>query len=202
MTATPNLIERLRAPLPTVAVFGAPWGYTPVELDGGAISKLLLEAADEITRLQAGSGEGLEEAANGEIVALVRALMKEATGANCTFADDDVRLLARLATAYLNPAQSPPALSTRNDVLEEAARVAEATWAYDDNLQKSAGCSTTGQRIATAIRALKSTPAPPAEDDAGKQCYEALKGVVAVADRKTDEFDAARAALAAYEARR
>ncbi len=31
--------------------------------------------------------------------------------------------------------------------------------------------------------------------------YEALKGVVRVADRKTDEFDAARAAATAYEAK-
>ncbi len=43
----------------------------------------------------------------------------------------------------------------RADVLEEAARVADATTAFDDNLQKSAGCWTTGQRIAAAIRALK-----------------------------------------------
>ena len=43
----------------------------------------------------------------------------------------------------------------RADVLEEAARVADATTAFDDNVQKSAGCWTTGQRIAAAIRALK-----------------------------------------------
>jgi hypothetical protein len=43
----------------------------------------------------------------------------------------------------------------RAEVLEEAARVADATTAFDDNLQKSAGCWTTGQRIAAAIRALK-----------------------------------------------
>jgi hypothetical protein len=43
----------------------------------------------------------------------------------------------------------------RADVLEEAARVADATTAFDDNLQQSAGCWTTGQRIAAAIRALK-----------------------------------------------
>jgi Ni2+-binding GTPase involved in maturation of urease and hydrogenase len=44
-----------------------------------------------------------------------------------------------------------------NDVvLEEAARVAEGTSSYDDNVQKSAGCHTTGQRIAAAIRAMKS----------------------------------------------
>ena len=40
-------------------------------------------------------------------------------------------------------------------VREEAAKVADATTAYDDNLQKAAGCGTTGQRIAAAIRALK-----------------------------------------------
>lgn len=43
----------------------------------------------------------------------------------------------------------------RADVLEEAARVADATTAFDDNVQKSAGCWTAGQRIAAAIRALK-----------------------------------------------
>jgi hypothetical protein len=42
--------------------------------------------------------------------------------------------------------------------LEEAARVAEGTTAYDDAVQKSAGCHTTGQRIAAAIRGLKSNP--------------------------------------------
>lgn len=36
---------------------------------------------------------------------------------------------------------------------EDAAKIAEGTKAYDDGLQKSAGCSTTGQRIAAAIRA-------------------------------------------------
>jgi hypothetical protein len=40
-------------------------------------------------------------------------------------------------------------------VLEEAAKVADATTAYDDSLQKAAGCGTTGQRTAAAIRALK-----------------------------------------------
>jgi hypothetical protein len=44
-------------------------------------------------------------------------------------------------------------------VLEEAARVAEKTTSYDDNMQKSAGCHTTGQRIAAAIRAMKSSAA-------------------------------------------
>jgi hypothetical protein len=43
----------------------------------------------------------------------------------------------------------------RAETLDEAARVADATTAFDDNLQKSAGCWTTGQRIAAAIRALK-----------------------------------------------
>ena len=42
----------------------------------------------------------------------------------------------------------------RAETLEEAAKVADATTAYDDNLQKAAGCGTTGQRIAAAIRAL------------------------------------------------
>jgi len=46
----------------------------------------------------------------------------------------------------------------RTDVLEEAARVADSTTAFDDNLQQSAGCWTTGQRIAAAIRAIKATP--------------------------------------------
>ena len=35
---------------------------------------------------------------------------------------------------------------------EECARIAERTTAYDDMVQKSAGCATTGQRIAAAIR--------------------------------------------------
>ena len=39
--------------------------------------------------------------------------------------------------------------------LEEAALVADETASYDDILQRSAGCRTTGQRIAAAIRALK-----------------------------------------------
>lgn len=43
----------------------------------------------------------------------------------------------------------------RAEVLEEAARVADATKAFDDNLQQSAGCWTTGQRVAAAIRGLK-----------------------------------------------
>jgi len=46
----------------------------------------------------------------------------------------------------------------RREALEEAARVADATTAFDDNVQKSAGCWTTGQRIAAAIRALKEKP--------------------------------------------
>lgn len=37
---------------------------------------------------------------------------------------------------------------------ERCARFAAATTAYDDNLQKSAGGVTTGQRIAAAIRAM------------------------------------------------
>lgn len=41
-----------------------------------------------------------------------------------------------------------------------------------------------------------------AQSGEGVALYEALKGVVRVADRKTDEFDAARAAIAAYEAKR
>lgn len=36
---------------------------------------------------------------------------------------------------------------------ERCAKVAEDTKSYDDNLQRSAGCATTGQRIAAAIRA-------------------------------------------------
>lgn len=43
----------------------------------------------------------------------------------------------------------------RDEVLEEAAKVAEGTAAYDDNLQKGSGCWTTGQRIAHVIRSLK-----------------------------------------------
>jgi hypothetical protein len=46
----------------------------------------------------------------------------------------------------------------RAETLDEVARVADATTAFDDNLQKSAGCWTTGQRIAAAIRALKDAP--------------------------------------------
>lgn len=41
-----------------------------------------------------------------------------------------------------------------------------------------------------------------AQSGEGVALYEALLGVVRVADRKTDEFDAARAAIAAYEAKR
>lgn len=40
----------------------------------------------------------------------------------------------------------------RAEQRERDARIAAGTTAYDDNLQKSAGCSTTGQRIAAAIR--------------------------------------------------
>lgn len=36
---------------------------------------------------------------------------------------------------------------------ERCAKVAETAKSYDDNLQRSAGCATTGQRIAAAIRA-------------------------------------------------
>jgi hypothetical protein len=46
----------------------------------------------------------------------------------------------------------------RAEVLEEAAKVADATTSYDDNLHKSVGAHTTGQRIAAAIRALKEAP--------------------------------------------
>lgn len=45
--------------------------------------------------------------------------------------------------------------------LREAALVAESTASYDDNLQRSAGGITTGQRIAGFIRALMDVePAP------------------------------------------
>lgn len=43
----------------------------------------------------------------------------------------------------------------RREVLEEAAKAADEATAFDDALQKSAGCWTTGQRIAASIRALK-----------------------------------------------
>lgn len=46
------------------------------------------------------------------------------------------------------------AATARAEALEEAAKIAAATKAYDDNLQKSAGGSTTGQRIAWLIRSL------------------------------------------------
>lgn len=42
----------------------------------------------------------------------------------------------------------------RAQALREAAEVARATKSYDDNLQKSAGCYTTGERIAANIEAL------------------------------------------------
>lgn len=41
----------------------------------------------------------------------------------------------------------------RKEAFEEAARIAEATKNYDDNLQRSAGALPCGERIATAIRA-------------------------------------------------
>jgi hypothetical protein len=40
-------------------------------------------------------------------------------------------------------------------IREECAKVAESTTSYDDVVQKSAGCHTTGQRIAAAIRAME-----------------------------------------------
>ena len=39
------------------------------------------------------------------------------------------------------------------EVREECAKIAERTKAADDIVQRSAGCATTGQRIAAAIRA-------------------------------------------------
>jgi hypothetical protein len=42
----------------------------------------------------------------------------------------------------------------RNQALEEAAKVAESIKSYDDLVNKSAGCYTTGQSIAHAIRAM------------------------------------------------
>lgn len=42
----------------------------------------------------------------------------------------------------------------RAQALREAAQMARATKSYDDNLQKSAGCHTTGERVAAAIEAL------------------------------------------------
>lgn len=39
-------------------------------------------------------------------------------------------------------------------VIERCAKVAESVQSYDDALQKSAGCLTSGQRIAAAIRKL------------------------------------------------
>jgi len=41
----------------------------------------------------------------------------------------------------------------KREGMEEAARLAEGVKSFDDNLQKSAGCLTTGQAIAAAIRA-------------------------------------------------
>lgn len=59
------------------------------------------------------------------------------------------------ALAILSAALSQPdAAAMREVVLEEAARVAENARSYDDMLQRSAGCLTSGQRIAQAIRAL------------------------------------------------
>lgn len=46
----------------------------------------------------------------------------------------------------------------REEVLEEAAKAADEATAFDDALQKSVGCWTTGQRIAASIRALKGEP--------------------------------------------
>jgi hypothetical protein len=45
-------------------------------------------------------------------------------------------------------------LAERRRTLEEAAKMAEGTRAYDDLLQKGSGCMTSGQRIAAAIRKL------------------------------------------------
>lgn len=52
------------------------------------------------------------------------------------------------------------------------------------------------------IRQADHLAALTAQSGEGVALYEALCGVVRVADRKTDEFDAARAAIAAYEAKR
>jgi hypothetical protein len=58
---------------------------------------------------------------------------------------------ARAAIAAARPA-------IRAEALEEAAKAADEATAFDDALQKSAGCWTTGQRIAASIRALKDQP--------------------------------------------
>lgn len=39
--------------------------------------------------------------------------------------------------------------------MEVAARIAERARSFDDNVQRSAGCQTTGERIASAIRDAK-----------------------------------------------
>jgi hypothetical protein len=57
---------------------------------------------------------------------------------------DKFRVYARAALAVARPA-----------IREECARVAEGVTSYDDAVQKSAGCYTTGQRIAAAIRAME-----------------------------------------------
>jgi hypothetical protein len=82
--------------------------------------------------------------------------------------DELVERVARaLAEAFHGPlnadttwwdfmAESRAALAVARPVIrEECARVAESTTSYDDAVQKSAGCYTTGQRIAAAIRAME-----------------------------------------------
>ena len=62
---------------------------------------------------------------------------------------------ARIASLEAQLAERDAMLATaRAEAIEECAKVAEGTKAYDDHLQKSCGCPTTGEYIAQALRAL------------------------------------------------
>jgi len=75
--------------------------------------------------------------------------------------DELVEKMARaMATAWLhgegfNGMAIAVLALARPAIREECARVAEGVTSYDDVVQKSAGCHTTGQRIAAAIRAME-----------------------------------------------
>lgn len=68
--------------------------------------------------------------------------------------------------------------------------------AYCGNLSGAESCLANAEFI---VEAVNSHDALKAKVEAAEKMAEALAGVVAVADRKTDEFDKARAALEAWK---